>query len=649
MRRSWQAIKVLRATAALTISAGVLALAGGSVSAAVPTDTGLTIARSGVVAVDPLGAYEPAATRAANGTLLVAYPTTSDSLSGGVLKLTRSTDEGLNWSTPVTLYTPHVFTGGSVVISDGMTTLSDGTILLPFNEGVNHTKFTNRQSVIYIARSTNNGASWTGLTTPISIPGAWREQWTYGKILQLASGDLLMPVWGTPTLTPDWATNPGPLTVAVLRSHDNGATWGEYSIVGVDPNAPQLWTSQPHARGPNETSIVPLRDGRLMAVMRYERPPLPADGTPAYVSYSADGGHTWSAPQRSPVDAQSPGTIMSPCASTLPAGQSKVVLGYRATSGTYAGRPVVSVSYDNGTTWQGQLPLQDPGGLGTGQFVGSYPSFTPLPGNRLFVAFMEQPTGQNYRVAFNILNDASAADCQAASASVSSANSSTLTVYLQRHDRNAWPFTYGIDRGVYAPTTLVSNIIETAARAVTCADSQLQMTRNGIALNPSLSLAANGVQTGDVLTIRSLAPPPTDRTAGLRDYDRYPADMSVSMWTNACSYPAGLDGRERSLGLKVTIPNGQVLKSIALRDSDGTSRLTASDYTIWTSTDNQNYTQVTGWTLSQQVVSGRLVHTVSGLSVSAPYVKIHQRYTDEAYSFVLNSLRNDVTVTFGAP
>lgn len=77
-------------------------------------------------------------------------------------------------------------------------------------------------------------------------------------------------------------------------------------------------------------------------------------------------------------------------------------------------------------------------------------------------------------------------------------------------------------------------------------------------------------------------------------------------------------------------------------------RGTSGDYTVLASPDNDTYTEVDGWALSSRVENGRLIHRFSGLAVTARYLKIHQRFTDTSYTFVLDDPRADVRVEFAA-
>lgn len=108
------------------------------------------------------------------------------------------------------------------------------------------------------------------------------------------------------------------------------------------------------------------------------------------------------------------------------------------------------------------------------------------------------------------------------------------------------------------------------------------------------------------------------------------------------------DYRSRSLGLEVSVPAGRVLDAVELRDEDATTRLTESDYRVFTSADNDHYTELTGWTFTTRVDSGRLVHRFEGLGATDRYLKIAQSKADGAFTFVLADARDDVAVEFAS-
>ena len=181
-------------------------------------NTGLDIVDKGLVLADSGQAQRPALTRAPNGDLIVAYNTSGDVAPGGEIRTVRSTDNGESWGEPVIVAKPKLYEGGSIHSSRGMTTLNDGTILLPFNDGVNYSKNNNRDSELFVARSSDNGYTWEGLDEPVELPVDVREHWSGSRILELDDNSLLMSLWGTKTLVDDWQTDPMRWRSATVKS-----------------------------------------------------------------------------------------------------------------------------------------------------------------------------------------------------------------------------------------------------------------------------------------------------------------------------------------------------------------------------------------------------------------------------------------------
>src|SRR5690606_32430884 len=89
-------------------------------------------------------------------------------------------------------------------------------------------------------------------------------------------------------------------TVAFLISHDEGTDWSHLSTIEHD-----------HPFDLSETSILPTRDGELLAVMRADWNHTPPEERPEearrglgyflYQSKSSDGGRRWSEPTQLPI------------------------------------------------------------------------------------------------------------------------------------------------------------------------------------------------------------------------------------------------------------------------------------------------------------------------------------------------------------
>ncbi|MEU4016002.1 exo-alpha-sialidase [Microbacterium sp. NPDC028030] len=636
----------------LTLGAGLLVSAGPATAA---SDPGLVVSDAWNVTSPStfpelgggvLPAYRPAITQAPNGDLLVGFNTTTDAQPGGQLRLIRSTDEGATWSASEVLAEPTLFPGGSIHLQRGMTTLDDGTILLPYNDSVNNVTYTDREAALFVARSTDNGVTWDGTDDPIALPVPFRELWGGGgRILELQDGTLVQSVWGIRELTPDWATDPDRYEAGVLISHDGGETWPDYRQVLKDPHSPpyDAWGSL-FPGGANESTIELLPDGTLQSFVRFETAVGGAVGR-FYMSRSVDGGQTWSRAVTSTMVGSTLSATSSPCTAHLDGSASKLILGYRG-PGSIA---TVSVSFDEGTTFASPVRLRDPNTGGTTS-QSAEPDYQHLADGRILTVFQLQTGTAPFRLVANILEDTDDPnECQAQATAAAAAATSTPTIVVQREDRDSWFLPMSNVRAAHPATRTVAQVIAAHAQQLVClpTDSLVLKDAGGSVLSPSSTLAQAGVEHGDTLTLSGTPGGANGFEFGYTELDIAPTDRHIANWDDACA-PARMafDYRNRSLGLKLLPPVGEVATAIELRDEDASSRLDASSYTLLTSTDNVTYTPVTGWTLVSRLESGRLIHRFEGLAVSAPYLKIAQKFSDSSFSFVLANPRNDVSVEF---
>jgi hypothetical protein len=330
----------------------------------------------------------PGVTRAGNGDILVTI--------GAVL--CRSTDGGKTWSAPEQIkITPQL--GVPVGSALGITTLSDGTLLWPMNEEKVNQPYTNRECRLYVLRSEDHGKTWTQ-REPMKVDA--RENWAYGKIVEMPDGTLLLPVWGMYTLGERWKAS-------LLKSHDKGRTWPDYRVIAWDPYA-----GGREDNGFNETSLARLPTGEVLAIVRQQQVHSYPDERPKdysepaqefYRTFSRDGGDTWALPQPLVLRGTSPALHVS--------ARGTLLLGYRDTPqapGDAQPRGLaVRVSGDKGVTWTNELQLVDPertdddraGAVG-------YPDFTNLPDGKILAVFYSgKPAGKDraYRIIANVLEE----------------------------------------------------------------------------------------------------------------------------------------------------------------------------------------------------------------------------------------------------
>jgi hypothetical protein len=325
----------------------------------------------------------PGITLAANGDLLVTYNTSIDRIAGGEAHLLRSRDLGETWSEPAPLarsgYVP-----GVIHLSLGIATLSSGTVIVPFNSGEGD-PWTRRESALdlYVTDSLDNGEHWR---EPRRIAIGPKHLPSYGKIVETRGGRVLMPVWG-------WDEPGDGSRAGVLISDDQGWSWERFSLIARADSAEEFDIGHGVMRkgGFNETTVVELPDGELLAIIRQQF----VGGDPEkhfYRSVSADGGETWSAPERLDLCGTSPSLHLT--------ASGRLMLGYR----TYVNQPsdqtergrvlyktdgvAISWSEDRGRSWQGRLLLEDPKGYCYDrEYEAGYPAMVNLPSGETLVSF----------------------------------------------------------------------------------------------------------------------------------------------------------------------------------------------------------------------------------------------------------------------
>ncbi|WP_146605034.1 exo-alpha-sialidase [Jiangella anatolica] len=593
-----------------------------------------------------LPAFRPAITEAPNGDLLAGFNTTTDAHPGGQLRLIRSTDDGRTWGASEVLAEPTMFPGGSIHLQRGMTTLRDGTILLPYNDGVNHVRYNNREAALFVARSTDSGHTWAGTDEPVDLPVEFREAWGGGgRILELDDGTLVQTIWGIRELPEDWETDPDPYESGVLLSFDGGETWPEYHRILRDEHSPayQFGAGELFPGGANETTLEVLPDGTIVAFVRFD---ISVGGTSGqfYVSRSTDGGRTWSTPLASGLGGSTLSATMAPCSDHLGDGRSKLMLGYRGPGS----RAAISVSFDGGSSFQGQIFLRDP--RNQASFTSAEPDYHRLDDGRVLTIFQIQSGGGPYRLAANVLEDApDAASCQAQADAAAARATAQPSFVVERADRDDWFLPMSNLRVSYPATTTVGAVLAAQASRLVCQPGDsLTLTRDGQPLDPAATLAAAGIGNGAVVQLAGTSSSSSLYRIGYTELDIAPEDRSVANWDRACA-PGRIafDYRRRSLGLEVTPPAGQAVTAVELTDEDTASRLTAANYRVLSSPDNEHYTEVDGWSFSSRVEGGRLVHRFDGFAVTDRYLKIAQDRGDGSFSFVLGNARSDIGVEFG--
>jgi hypothetical protein len=199
-----------------------------------------------------------------------------------------SSDSGQSWTTSDKVILRNE--GDWNIMSVSLLRLQDGSIALFYLR-----KNSLKDCRPLLRRSTDEGKTWSEPTEVITSPVGYYVM-NNDRVVQLKkSGRLVAPValHNLPDYTkPDWTG-----ILMCYFSDDNGKSWrrSKTTLKTFDKDGKRVTTQEP--------GVVELKDGRLMLFSR-------TDGGSQFISYSEDGGDTWSAQQASNlISPVSPATI----------------------------------------------------------------------------------------------------------------------------------------------------------------------------------------------------------------------------------------------------------------------------------------------------------------------------------------------------
>lgn len=227
------------------------------------------------------GGYFPVLIRLDNGRLGAAIRGGDTHVgANGRLDWAHSSDEGRTWS--VERLADAAMDDRNPAVGQ----LRDGSVLVTYiidrsygPDGKRLKELT--RDGLYTVRSLDRGRTWQDPVKSAIDPRHGASP--YGKIVQLPSGVALLNVY--------YERGPGldHETSLVYRSTDGGMSWGDPSVIADDFN---------------ETAVVPLPDGRILAVARSHH------GGFLATCFSSDQGRTWTAPHRITADREHPADVI---------------------------------------------------------------------------------------------------------------------------------------------------------------------------------------------------------------------------------------------------------------------------------------------------------------------------------------------------
>jgi photosystem II stability/assembly factor-like uncharacterized protein len=254
---------------------------------------------------------------------------------GGRAEIMRSEDGGKTWSDPV----PMIDTEWDDR-SPAVAQLPDGVLVASF--------FTYPATGVAITRSFDDGKTWE--QKPRTIRAPFHSLATDGPPLVMPDGSLLLAAYGTEKEGEAYEA------IGIFASSNRGETWRHLATI----RAPHEMT---------EPGLARLRDGTLVIITRPE----------GSLSWSKDGGKTWTQPQNLPT------RIFDPWLVTLRDGSLLCVHG-SYTKSHHGLRALISG--DGGKSWNGAGTNY---GFAVDPSVYGYSRGTQLPDGSVYIVY--QGTG----------------------------------------------------------------------------------------------------------------------------------------------------------------------------------------------------------------------------------------------------------------
>jgi hypothetical protein len=298
--------------------------------------------------------YFPVACRLKDGRIAVVLRGGAPHLGiKGRLDIVFSDDQGRTWSKPTVVVDSELDDR-----NPAFGQASDGALVVGFwrtatyDDNGNWNDQLDKEMSTWSTRSTDGGKTWSD---PARLDTAdLRYGSPYGKIVTMPDGSMLMAVYGTPRAEPGKPPVAGDWSY-IYRSTDHGRTWSRFSTPGAERF--------------NETALLRLKSGELLAAMRTVAP-----DQDVWVTRSADGGKTWGEAMKVTPPMAHPADLAE-----LPDGRVLLVTGDRR--GPFGVRGLVGTAAK--LDWRDSFPIAD---TATNTDCG-YPSSVVLDDGRILTVY----------------------------------------------------------------------------------------------------------------------------------------------------------------------------------------------------------------------------------------------------------------------
>ncbi|MDO5553129.1 MAG: sialidase family protein [Planctomycetia bacterium] len=308
----------------------------------------------------------PDVVRLANGELIAVYYAAKEHVSrDSVIVMIRSKDNGISWTSPKVIFSSPLDDRDPCIMQT-----REGTLLLStMSADINMEKWpeVDQTMRVRILRSEDNGETWQD---PIEIESPFVKLTACSSpIVQLADGDLLMPIYGRETHNGLKWDAPGHRDrTAIVRSKDNGKTWTDPIVIDESPE-----------RMNQEPSLCVLPSGRVYCMIRNR----------GGMTWSDDNGKTWTPIKYLdwPLD----------CPYLYPITEKLIVCGMRHRD--LSPSITITVTTDGGMTWS------KPQFMSEGE--GAYPSIQRVTDDTYIYVYYRDETGvaRIHRIYFQVADD----------------------------------------------------------------------------------------------------------------------------------------------------------------------------------------------------------------------------------------------------